>query len=270
MGSIGTHCAIHSGRPTDPIRRLRPDVVSQRRFEFSANGMTASDLPACFARLPEVWRDAMPAWTPDCTTDLCRRVQAVSGSKAIAPTDPFRALRCVAPSAARVVVFGQDPYPTSGHADGLAFSAARGRPKSLQRIFEVLAADRPGFVAPSGAWTLDAWAAQGVLLLNTTLTVELGRAGSHLACGWQGFSAQIVHAMCRQASPPVFLLWGSKAQDFFDAAVSKGTDVQVLRTRHPAYDFRRKFMAEGSHFVATAGRVDWWALENGRRQRNLL
>ena len=232
--------------------------------------MTAADLPACFASLPAAWREVLPDWTPEHTAQICSAVQAASGAKAIAPLDPFRALRSVAPTVARVVVFGQDPYPTPGHADGLAFSAAQGRPASLRRIFEVLAADRPGFVPPSGEWALDAWAAQGVLLLNTTLSVELGRAGSHLACGWQVFSAQIVHALCRQASPPVFLLWGSKAHDFFDAAVPKGADVQVLRTRHPAYDFRREFMAEGSHFLATTGRVDWWALETGGRQRNLL
>jgi len=232
--------------------------------------MTAADLPDCFASLPQAWRQALPDWTPEHTAQLCSAVQAASGARAIAPFDPFRALRSVAPTAVQVVVFGQDPYPTPGHADGLAFSAAQGRPASLRRIFEVLAADRPGFVPPAGAWTLDAWAAQGVLLLNTTLTVELGRAGSHLACGWQRFSAMIIQVLCQQASPPVFLLWGSKAQDFFDAAVPAGADVSVLRTRHPAYDFRREFMAEGSHFLATAGRVDWWALDAGACQRNLL
>jgi uracil-DNA glycosylase len=79
---------------------------------------------------------------------VVRNVRRVSGDRPIAPPDPFRALRLVAPDAVKVVVFGQDPYPTAGHADGLAFSAGRGKPRSLARIFEVLARDRPGFVAP--------------------------------------------------------------------------------------------------------------------------
>ena len=104
---------------------------------------------------------------------------AVSGERPIAPDDPLRALRLVGPEAVKVVVIGQDPYPTAGHADGLAFSAGRGRPRSLARVFELLADARPGFVAPE-SWALDAWARRGVLLLNPVMTVEIGRSGSHL------------------------------------------------------------------------------------------
>ena len=75
-------------------------------------------------------------------------VVAVSGDAPIAPDDPLRALRLVAPEAVKVVVIGQDPYPTAGHADGLAFSAGKGRPRSLARIFELLAEARPGFRRP--------------------------------------------------------------------------------------------------------------------------
>jgi uracil-DNA glycosylase len=123
----------------------------------------------------------------------------------------------VAPQGVRVVILGQDPYPTAGHADGLAFSAARGKPPSLRRVFAVLGADRPGFVPPA-RWVLDGWARQGVLLLNPTLTVEVGRIGSHLECGWQALTSQIIEVLCRRDAPPVFLLSGSRAQAFFDAA----------------------------------------------------
>jgi uracil-DNA glycosylase len=165
------------------------------------------------------------------------------------------------PADVRVVVLGQDPYPTAGHADGLAFSAARGRPRSLARIFEVLAADRPGF-SPPERWSLDGWAEQGVLLLNPVLTVEVGRSGSHERCGWQSLTSEIARWLALRAGPPVFFLWGSKAQAFFAASVPGFCAAPVLVTRHPSYDFRREFMAGGSsHFEATRNLVDWWRLD---------
>lgn len=221
--------------------------------------MTADDLPAAFDSLPMAWDRALPGWTADRRAEVVRRVRAASGARPIAPDDPFRALRLVSPLAVKIVVLGQDPYPTAGHADGLAFSAGVGKPASLRRIFAVLAADRPGFVPPR-RWALDRWAEQGVLLLNPTLTVEIGRIGSHLNCGWQVLTSQIVSTLCQQPSPPTFLLWGSKAQAFFDAACPPGADVRVLRDRHPSNDFKREFMAAGSHFAATSSLVDWWGL----------
>ena len=225
--------------------------------------MTADDLPAAFATLPRAWADALPGWTLDLQATVIANVKRVSGDRAIAPPDPFRALRLVPPTAVKVVVFGQDPYPTAGHADGLAFSAGSGKPRSLARIFEVLAQDRPGFQPPD-AWNLDAWAHRGVLLLNPVLTVEIGRAGSHEACCWQALTSQIVEFLCEVDRPPIFLLWGSKAQAFFRAAVPAGSEPHSLATRHPAYDLKREFMASpGSHFVATQDLVDWWAFESG-------
>lgn len=224
--------------------------------------MLAQDLSAALQALPEPWARVLPGWTPGRRAEVARRVQAVSGARPIAPDDPLRALRLVPPEAVKAVIIGQDPYPTAGHADGLAFSAGRGRPVSLRRVFSVLAADRPGFAPPS-RWALDGWARQGVLLLNPVLTVEVGVIGSHMDCGWQALTSEIVSVLCRRALPPHFLLWGSKAQAFFDAACPPGASVPALRTRHPSNDFQRRFMAEGSHFQATADRVDWWALGTG-------
>lgn len=221
--------------------------------------MTADDLPVGFAGLPAAWRAVLPGWTPAAEQAVIQRVRAVSGTREIGPADPFRALRLVPPQAARVVVFGQDPYPKPGHADGLAFSAGHGKPHSLRRIFEVLAADRPGWQRPA-QWKLDAWAQQGVLLLNPVLTVEVGVAGSHMNCGWQSLTSQIVDVLCRLAAPPAFLLWGRPANAFFDAACPPGCTPEVHRSRHPSHDIRREFMAGGSHFRATADRVDWWGL----------
>ncbi|HKP78146.1 MAG TPA: uracil-DNA glycosylase, partial [Phenylobacterium sp.] len=176
----------------------------------------------------------------------------------IAPEDPFRALRLVAPEDVKVVVIGQDPYPTAGHADGLAFSAGKGRPRSLARMFEVLAADRPGEFQPPEVWKLDAWALSGVLLLNPVLTVEVGATGSHLGCGWQALTVEIVQMLSRRPSPPTFLLWGAKAQAFW-ASADPGP-APAYRTRHPSYDFDRAFMSDGSHFEATSDLIDWWAI----------
>lgn len=220
--------------------------------------MTADDLIAAFDTLPAPWAAVLLGWTAARRAAVVQAVRAVSGSLPIAPADPFRALRLVAPAAVRVVILGQDPYPTEGHADGLAFSAMRGRPASLRRIFAVLAADRPGWTPPAHA-RLDGWARQGALLLNPVLTVELGRAGSHQDCGWQALTSDIVRVLCARDEPPAFLLWGKRAQAFFDEAAGPAPGAAVWRTRHPAHDFQRGFMAEGSHFLATAGCVDWWS-----------
>ena len=221
--------------------------------------MTADDLPAAFDSLPEAWRAVLPGWTQAAQQAVVDAVRAASGDREIAPPDPLRALRLVPPDAVRVVVFGQDPYPQPGHADGLAFSAGHGKPHSLRRIFEVLAADRPGWQRPE-RWLLDGWARQGVLLLNPVLTVEVGSAGHHMGCGWQTLTSGLVQALCERSRPPAFLLWGKPANAFFDAACPPGAAPEVHRTRHPSHDIRREFMAGGSHFLATADRVDWWGL----------
>jgi uracil-DNA glycosylase len=219
----------------------------------------AAGLESAFASLPPEWAAALPGWTGERLAAVQRCVESISGDRPIAPEDPFRALRLVAPDDVKVVVIGQDPYPTAGHADGLAFSAGKGRPRSLARVFEVLAADRPDRFRAPEIWKLDAWARQGVLLLNPVLTVEVGRSGSHMRCGWQALTGQIVRVLVERPEPPLFLLWGGKAQAFF-AEAEPGSRVKSLRTRHPSYDFQRAFMAEGSHFEATADLVDWWAI----------
>jgi uracil-DNA glycosylase len=221
--------------------------------------VTADDLPAAFTSLPGAWREVLPGWTDAAQQAVVESVRAASDGREIAPADPFRALRLLSPQAVKVVVFGQDPYPQPGHADGLAFSAGRGKPHSLRRIFDVLEADRPGWRRPE-VWRLDGWARQGALLLNPVLTVEVGRAGSHARCGWQALTSEIVEVLCRRERPPVFLLWGRAANNFFDAACPPGSAATVLRTRHPSHDMRREFMAEGSHFAPTAGSLDWWSL----------
>jgi uracil-DNA glycosylase len=226
--------------------------------------VNAGDLEAAFATLPPAWAAVLPGWTSEKRRAVCDAVRAASGDKAVAPEDPFRALRLVDPAAVRVVVIGQDPYPTAGHADGMAFSAGRGRPRSLARVFEVLAEVRPDFVPPA-VWSLDDWARRGALLLNPVLTVEVGRSASHMNVGWQALTQQIVKYLSSQTSPPVFMLWGGKARAFWEEAKAPGSIATTLSTRHPSYDFDRSFMAEGNQFSATSHLVDWWAIGSAPR-----
>jgi uracil-DNA glycosylase len=238
-------------------------MSNQGELAFDAGGVPAvrraDDLPAAFASVPAAWRQMLGGWTPAAERAVVDAVRAASGEREIAPPDPFRALRLLAPADVRVVLFGQDPYPRPGHATGLAFSAGHGKPVSLRRIFEVLKADRPGWQPPE-RWALDDWARQGVLMLNPVLTVEVGKAGSHMNCGWQALTSEIVRILATLPAPPTFLLWGKPAQAFFDAACPQGACPRILRARHPSHDFKREFMADGSHFAATAGEIDWWRL----------
>ncbi|MGV6847230.1 MAG: uracil-DNA glycosylase [Marinibacterium sp.] len=120
------------------------------------------------------------------------------------------ALELCQPDATRVVILGQDPYPTPGHAHGLAFSTepdVTPLPKSLGNIYREMTDDL-GTAPPNG--DLRFWARQGVLLLNTVLTVPAGEANGHKDLGWQALTAQVLARLIDE--PRVFLLWGNAAQ----------------------------------------------------------
>ncbi len=126
-----------------------------------------------------------------------------------APRNVFRALDLTPPEAIRAVILGQDPYPTAGRATGLAFAFPPGeRPRdSLRNILSELEADT-GLRRPHG--DLTAWAEQGVLLLNTVLTVPIGRPNGHTRRGWQALTSQVIARAAQR--PAAFLLWGAQAQ----------------------------------------------------------
>ena len=130
----------------------------------------------------------------------------------IYPPQPLRALQLTPPEAVRVVILGQDPYHGPGQANGLAFAVAPGvrPPPSLRNIFKELARQYGRSPHPEGL--LDHWAAQGVLLLNTSLTVEAGQAGSHARIGWQALTGAIFSHLVAGPRPLVFMLWGAHAQ----------------------------------------------------------
>lgn len=124
----------------------------------------------------------------------------------------FRALQLTPRGGTRVVIVGQDPYHGAGQADGLAFSVPVGvrTPPSLRNIFKELAADLGQ--TPTHGFDLGHWAKQGVLLLNTTLTVRPDNAGSHRGLGWETLTDQLIASANRQPRPLVFILWGKDAQ----------------------------------------------------------
>ena len=124
----------------------------------------------------------------------------------------FFALETTQPQAVRVVILGQDPYHEPGQAMGLAFSVTKGTvlPPSLRNIYQELQNDLGIVPAPHG--DLTPWAEQGVLLLNTVLTVEKGKANSHAAWGWQRLTDAVISATNALAQPVAFVLWGAQAQ----------------------------------------------------------
>lgn len=161
---------------------------------------------------------------------------------AVYPPRPlrFRALELVAPKAVRVAILGQDPYHGAGQAMGLAFSVPRGMrvPPSLRNVFKELKADL-GIDSPSHG-DLTAWARQGVLLLNTSLTVEAGRAGSHAGIGWAEVTRSLVAHASRTAPAAVFMLWGNHARAM--APLVDRRRHLVLESAHPSPLSARRFL----------------------------
>ena len=164
--------------------------------------------------------------------------QRLASGATVYPPQPLRALQLTPLTKVRAVVLGQDPYHGPGQAEGLAFSVAPGvrLPPSLRNIFKERQRDL-GLPVPANG-SLQAWAQQGVLLLNTCLTVEDGQPASHARRGWEALTDALIAAVAVQASPCVYLLWGAHAQArralIVAAAARHGSDVVVLQANHPS------------------------------------
>ncbi|MEZ8510905.1 uracil-DNA glycosylase [Vibrio splendidus] len=150
----------------------------------------------------------------------------------------------------RVVILGQDPYHGVKQAHGLAFSVLPGVkiPPSLRNMYKELAQDIDGFEIPSHGY-LDTWASQGVLMLNTVLTVEQAKAHSHAKCGWETFTDTIIAELNQRSEPIIFLLWGAHAQ-------KKGQAIDadkhhVLVAPHPSPLSARRGFFGCQHFSMT-------------------
>lgn len=162
--------------------------------------------------------------------------QRLADGAVVFPPQPLRALELTAPESVRIVILGQDPYHGRGQAEGLAFSVAPGvaLPPSLRNIFTELRCDLgtpfPDFPRPGGS--LVRWARQGVLLLNTCLTVEEGQPGSHSGRGWERLTDAVIAKVSKEAAPAVFMLWGAHAQS--KQGLIDASRHLVLKANHPS------------------------------------
>ena len=188
-----------------------------------------------------------------------------AAGKEIYPPGPliFNALNSTPLDQVKVVIIGQDPYHGPGQAHGLCFSVQPGvqTPPSLVNIYKELKRDLNIDIPAHGY--LQSWADQGVLLLNTSLTVERGNAGSHAAKGWQPFTDRVIEVVSEHQPKLVFLLWGSHVQS--KQRLIDPTKHLVLRSPHPSpLSAHRGFIGNGhfsrcNQFLAQNGMspIDW-------------
>jgi len=167
--------------------------------------------------LPEAWKTLLaPQLQKDYWQALTLDINAsyLINDPPIYPPAPllFQALELCPPGEVRVVILGQDPYHGEGQAMGLSFSVPAGTkiPPSLQNIYKEIASDVEQPIPYSG--DLTHWAKQGVLLLNSTLTVEAGSASSHQGRGWEQFTDHVIQSVSDQQEHVVFMLWGKFAE----------------------------------------------------------
>ncbi|GAB4399037.1 MAG: uracil-DNA glycosylase [Rhodoferax sp.] len=173
---------------------------------------------------------------------LTERLRArLAAGAVIYPPKPLNALALTALADVKVLILGQDPYHGPGQAHGLAFSVPAGTPAppSLRNMVQELVRDPALQVSRAGfRGELTGWAAQGVLLLNTCLTVEQGRPLSHAQLGWQGLTDALIDAVAGRGQPLVAMLWGSHAQAHAAAlqarARNAGSPLRILCANHPS------------------------------------
>ena len=184
-----------------------------------------TQIPKAWAHLPFFERD-YPAITKALTAE----------TRTILPpeTQRFAALDACAPEDTRVLILGQDPYPTPGHAHGLAFSVdpdVHPLPRSLGNIFKEMLTDL-GAAPETG--DLHFWASQGVLLLNTALTVPAGEAGAHAKLGWSRLAEEVIAEVAQ--TPTAFVLWGKQAQALARHITSpqNGGQHMLIESAHPS------------------------------------
>ena len=209
------------------------------------------------------WRDVLAPHT-----DTLARIEAQLRAEAASGIEHFPAdhniLRAFATplESVRVVIVGQDPYPTPGHAIGLAFavdSHVRPLPRSLQNIYKELHDDLGIPPAPHG--DLSHWVDSGVMLLNRVLTVQSGNAGSHRGIGWEDITASALSALAARGGPLVAILWGRDAQ----AAEPLLGSTPIIASAHPSplsarngFFGSRPFSRANDLLVAQGGdALDW-------------
>jgi uracil-DNA glycosylase len=165
-------------------------------------------------------------------TETVRKAYLEKGLVYPAPQNIFNAFTLCPFDQVKVVILGQDPYHGEGQAHGLSFSVPEGvrLPPSLQNIYKELLSDVGTPITQNG--NLERWAKQGVLLLNATLTVEAGKAGSHQGLGWEKFTDAVIKKISDEKEHVVFILWGKYAQD--KGAIIDTSKHFVIKSPHPS------------------------------------
>jgi uracil-DNA glycosylase len=215
--------------------------------------------------LPAPWREALSAETAKpYFADLGRFVAAERAARQVFPPEEevFAALAATAPADVRVVLLGQDPYHDDGQAHGMCFSVRPGVkvPPSLRNMFKELHADLDVPIPAHGY--LGGWADQGVLLLNTVLTVRAHEAASHKGRGWEQFTDAVIRAVDAREQPAVFVLWGAHARK--KAALIDRERHRIIEGAHPSPLSARLFFGSRPFSKANAAlaelghrEIDW-------------
>ena len=239
-----------------------------------SNQLLASHWPPSMEALTEAWQDLLrDFWGSSTGSTLDKKVSAcLTAGQVIFPDSPYRALALTPFEKVQVVVLGQDPYHGPDQAQGLAFSVGSGQkiPPSLRNIFKEVQRDL-GAPIPSGvdAGSLLRWAEQGVLLLNTALTVEQSKPASHSDWGWEVLTDKIIQSLSAHPKPKAFLLWGAHAQSKAKQieALNDQSRHLILKANHPsplsALRLPTPFMGCG-HF----GQVNRWL--EGQKKKPIL
>ncbi len=217
---------------------LWPNCLTQTRTMAASNQLATS--------INKELTKVLPGWIPALKQPAAYQalknlnsfiVQRLRDGATIYPHQPFRALELSNPEQIKVVILGQDPYHGPGQAQGLAFSVPNNCacPPSLRNIFNELTRSHPGKPRPN--WhDLTNWARQGVLLLNTSLTVEEKQPQSHANKGWEEVTDALILHMANTPGPRVYMLWGAHAQRKQQLLSQTGAhhDHLVLTANHPS------------------------------------
>jgi ATP-dependent DNA helicase PIF1 len=226
---------LRESTPTESVESDYKPVIAEQSKQIMAiniiklaNEESADCIPQPQTESSTNWLyNSIPSGWKDCLLSTREKLQEISNTlanKEFLPSKQniWRALELTSLSSVKVVILGQDPYPTPGNAHGLAFSVlpdVRPIPASLKNIYKELVTDigftqgsqRDCFVTPKHG-NLEKWANQGIMLLNTVLTVEAGAPQSHTKIGWEEVTDQIIRSIAAQNKNVIFVLWGKSAQ----------------------------------------------------------
>lgn len=217
-------------------------------------------------RIEKSWGEALSAeWDKDYFRELARKLHEEK-DRGIVIYPPgskiFRAFDLCPLDAVKVVILGQDPYHGAGQAMGLSFSVPEGiaAPPSLKNIFKEIESDLG--IRMSGSPDLEPWARQGVLLLNSVLTVRAGVAASHAGLGWQNFTDAVIKLISERCEGVVFMLWGNYARS--KAGLIDSNRHLVLQAAHPSPLARGAFFgcrhfSQANAYLVRTGRspINW-------------